>query len=236
MKKLITILFANLHPVFAGCLVVGSVTTLACATVLITDKVAEEGASRMVDGGIVELCKQTLQDGFGNVKIRSAETIDASSGELSTGCVLELADNAKLDIKGVKLQTSNLHITSSEESKNTRVTIIDSSLAGKESGLQISLKASDSAVKIANSTFDYPRSIGVMVGRGDADTSAWLQVEDSEFVSSQPESEGVYLSSTGSAVFKRNNFRLFGDDYALLVAPDCVEESNSGANLSCQIQ
>lgn len=237
MKRILATLAASTHPFLTTCVVGVVAVGVMCGGVVVNRLITQERAAGGSIAALDKQCSKPVEDGFGVVRLGSNTVITSQTGTIKSDCIIELQEGIRLELTDVKITSQKLYIRNAEGAKNTSLSINGSVLSSPSGGFQVSFSNTSSAAKISSSRLEYPLSVGIAVGKDDEDFSAWLQIEDSEFISNNSNSEGIYMASTGSATFKRNNFELYEvDDFALLLAPNCSEEANTGANQNCQVQ
>lgn len=174
-------------------------------------------------------------DGFTKTFISGDVHLDVRGSLASPACQIILRPGARLTLTG-RLDTGKLLITDLANSPEpSTVKLLDISLAGRSAaGLQISLHALGSQLIVERSQLNYPLSVGLAVGNGDADLTATLSLVDNIIISDQPISEGIILASTGRAIVNGNTFRPTSKDSVLLLAPNCQAAHNQGVILGCR--
>ena len=180
------------------------------------------------------VCSSPSTDGFGHVTISQDILIKQNHGQISQACKVTMESGAKLTIADSQIQTDSLYISAKSNQSGNQLTITNSTLSSPGGGLQISLGSWRSQVWINRSKLSYPLSIGVSVGSADADTKASLSINDSNLSSTDQDSEGIFLVSTGQAQLNHNKFLAKQSGSAVVLANSCQNIDNRKLIEHCQ--
>lgn len=189
---------------------------------------------------IDHLCQKSRdQQGFGVARIGSMQ-ITHETYEFTKPCRIHLKPGTHLTLKDVHITSRHLIIDDQPAGKQppsalpTKVNILNASLRGPQSGLQITITTPNSQVLLEQSQLDYDASVGIGVGANDSDVFAKLTLDGNTISSTGPDSEGVVISTTGHGWYVRNVFSLAPHiGTALLAGTDCWISQNTNTNLTC---
>jgi len=179
-------------------------------------------------------------DGYGNVTMAGGN-FSNQKGVIQIDCKIHLKPGSTFQMSNVQLETKDFVIFDIPRDQKTKqaktpnhVTLNHVKFHGKDANFQINLGNPASTTVIKDSILDYAVSLAVGVGEGDDDTKASLTALRNKMRSTDKDSKGLFLVTTGKATFVDNTFEVSDSvGTALLLGDTCEFKNNTNANDRC---
>lgn len=175
---------------------------------------------------------EKCSEGGGETVLEGSIVIGGGSTSLDD-CKVQLSSNSTLVLKDIAVTSGNVVFRG--EGENIHIKFQNTIMRGEQAGLHVDVKADSSSIEVVQSSLQYQKSIGLMVGQEGEQVASQLFIEGSTFEVLDENTEGVVLVSTGIATVRNSVFSSANEQAPpMLLARECQATQNQGINTQCQ--